>query len=67
MCGVRFVPDMTVADALQLHPKARWVFAAYHLNGCNGCREADRETLEQLASEYKLELTKLLADLNSVL
>ena len=57
---------MTVADALQLHPKARWVFAAWHLGGCTGCDHAHEETLEQIAVEYKLDVAKLLEDLNSV-
>lgn len=55
-----------VADALAMHPKARWVFAAYHLGGCTGCNRAHDETLEQVATGYGLSLDALLADLNSL-
>ena len=56
-----------VADALAMHPKARWVFAAYHVGGCNGCTLASEETLEELARGYGLPLDGLLRDLNSLL
>lgn len=62
-----FMPDMLVADALALHPKARWVFAAYHVGGCNSCERATDETLEQLATGYKIPLDRFLGDLNSLL
>ena len=55
-----------VADALAMHPKARWVFAAYHLGGCNACNLAHGETLEEVARGYGLSLDALLADLNSL-
>jgi hybrid cluster-associated redox disulfide protein len=55
-----------VADALSMHPKARWVFAAYHLGGCNACNLAQEETLEQVAEGYRIPLEQFLADLNSL-
>ena len=61
-----FQPDTIVADALSLHPKARWVFAAYHIGGCCGCDRAAGETLEEVASGYKIPLERLLSDLNSL-
>lgn len=56
-----------VAEALAMHPKARWVFAAYHLGGCNACNLAHEETLEQVAEGYRIPLDGLLRDLNSLL
>ncbi len=61
-----FQPQTVVADALTLHPKARWVFAAYHLSGCRECPRVDDETLEQLATGYGIPLERFLADLNSL-
>ena len=61
-----FSPDTRVAEALQIHPNARWVFAAYHIGGCNGCERAPEETLEEVAHGYGLPLERLLADLNSL-
>jgi hypothetical protein len=55
-----------VADALAMHPKARWVFAAWHLGGCNSCSRVGEETLEQVAEGYGLPLDRFLRDLNSL-
>ena len=62
-----FEPEMKVAEALTLHPSARWVFAAYHIGGCNQCPRSADETLEQVADGYKLPLDRFLRDLNSLL
>jgi hypothetical protein len=62
-----FQPQTVVADALELHPKARWVFAAYHVGGCRQCERSSDETLQQLAEGYQIPLASLLADLNSLL
>ena len=61
-----FRSQTIVADALAMHPKARWVFAAYHLGGCNACNLAHEETLEQVAEGYRISLEGLLADLNGL-
>ena len=61
-----FHPGMTVDEAFSAHPHARWVFAAYHLSGCNGCSRSSAETLAEVAQGYELPLEKLLADLNSL-
>ena len=62
-----FSPETRVAEALRIHPHARWVFAAYHIGGCNGCERSSEETLEQVALGYDLPLERLLADLNALL
>lgn len=64
--GQPFTPETIVADALALHPKARWVFAAYHVGGCNGCDRADAETLGELAVAYEIPLARFLGDLNAL-
>jgi hypothetical protein len=63
----RFVAEMTVNDALALHPNARWVFAAYHIGGCTHCGMSAEETLAQVAHGYALPLERMLADLNALL
>ncbi len=63
----KFEPSMTVRDALELHPKARWVFAAWQLGGCNQCAMVDEETLAEVAEGYRLPLARLLGDLNALL
>ena len=61
-----FEPGTIVADALARHPKARWVFAAYHIGGCNGCERSSGETLQEVATGYGIPLDRLLRDLNSL-
>lgn len=63
----RFEAATIVADALARHPKARWVFAAYHLGGCRDCDRSVDETLEELAAGYQIPLERFLGDLNSLL
>jgi hybrid cluster-associated redox disulfide protein len=57
---------MTVDAALARHPAVRWVFAAYHIGGCDGCSAASNETLAEVAEGYGLDLERLLADLNGL-
>jgi hybrid cluster-associated redox disulfide protein len=64
--GSRFGPSTFVAEALAMHPKVRWVFAAYHLSGCSGCERAGDETLEEVAEGYGIPLERLLGDLNAL-
>ncbi len=66
MMQFMFEPQTVVAEALASHPKARWVFAAYHVGGCSGCSRAADETLEQLADGYRIPLQEFLRDLNSL-
>ena len=61
-----FTKEMTVGDALAAHPHARWVFAAYHLNGCTNCVSRVDETLEEVGVAYGISVEKLLADLNAL-
>jgi len=67
MKSKNFEANMTVGDALALHPDARWVFAAYQIGGCNRCSQVDEETLLEVATGYELPLERLLADLNTLL
>ena len=62
-----FRSQTIVADALAMHPKARWVFAAYHLGGCVECGSASEETLTEVAEGYRLPLPRLIDDLNSLI
>jgi hypothetical protein len=62
----QFVAEMTVAEALALHPHARWVLAAWQLRGCVDCSAREAETLGEVARGYQLPLQRLLADLNGL-
>ena len=62
-----FTADMTVGDALKLHPEANLVLASYHLGGCAHCGINEVETLEQVCSGYGVPIDALLDSLNSLL
>jgi hybrid cluster-associated redox disulfide protein len=65
--GGQFTKEMTVGEAMTLHPNARWVFASYHLGGCSHCAISNEETIEQVAEGYGVPLDALIGDLNSLL
>lgn len=56
----RFSKDMPVADAMALHPRAREVFAAFHLGGCAHCHINAFETIEQVCNAYGVDVNVLL-------
>ena len=62
----RFSAEMTVNAALALDTRAKWVLAAYQIRGCGDCPSSEAETLEHLAAGYKVDLGRLLRDLNSL-
>ncbi len=63
----QFVKEMTIADALQLHPEVGLVLASYHLGGCSHCGINEVETIEQVCMGYGVPIDALLASLNSLL
>ena len=62
-----FSPETRVDEALRIHPNARWVFAAYHIQGCVSCSSSASETLAEVATGYRLPLERMLHDLNALL
>ena len=64
--NAQFRPELTVGEAMALHPNARWVFASYHLGGCSHCAISNEETIAQVAEGYGVPLDKLIDDLNSL-
>ncbi|MHB2015931.1 MAG: DUF1858 domain-containing protein [Candidatus Xenobia bacterium] len=63
----KFTKEMTVGEALALHPEAGMVFASYHLGGCSHCAVSEDETLADVCFGYGLPVEDFLADLNSLL
>ena len=62
-----FRPDMTVAEAMVLHPKASEVFMAFHLGGCSHCSVSSVETIEQVCQAYGVETETLLETLEGLM
>lgn len=61
-----FQADMTVGQAMQLHPRAREVFAGFHLGGCAHCSISEFETIGQICEGYGVPVDMLLGALNGL-
>ena len=61
-----FNPDMSVGEAMQLHPRAREVFAGFHLGGCAHCAISEFETIRQICDGYGVPVEMLISSLNSL-
>ncbi|HMV77980.1 MAG TPA: disulfide oxidoreductase [Leptospiraceae bacterium] len=62
----RFFKEMTVGEAIALHPEAALVFSSYHLGGCSHCSINEIETIEQVCQGYGVEVDVLLDSLNNL-
>ena len=63
----KFIPEMTIGSAMALHPRAREVFAGFHLGGCSHCGIAEFETIQQVCEGYGVPVDPLLDVLNGLL
>jgi hybrid cluster-associated redox disulfide protein len=61
-----FNADMTIGEAMQLHPRAREVFAGFHLGGCSHCSISEFETIRQVCEGYGVPAEMLISSLNSL-
>jgi len=61
-----FNADMTIGAAMQLHPRAREVFAGFHLGGCSHCAISEFETIRQVSEGYGVPVDMLISSLNSL-
>lgn len=62
-----FRPDMPVGEAMEVHPRVREVFAAFHLGGCAHCSINRFETIGQVCAGYGVDVDMLLETLESLL
>jgi len=61
-----FSPDMTIAEALNVHPKVKDVLASFHLGGCSHCAVSDVDTIEGACQSYGIDQKALLQALNQL-
>ena len=61
-----FTPTMTIADALQVHPKVSEVLASFHLGGCSSCAVSDVDTIEGACQTYGIDQAALMGALNGL-
>jgi hybrid cluster-associated redox disulfide protein len=67
MSEKHFTLDMTIAEAMQVHPRAAEVFAAFHLGGCAHCHINTVETLGQVCESYGIDSNTLLEVLEDLM
>ncbi len=65
--GMHFDPDMTIGEAMGVHPKVAEVFAAFHLGGCSNCGISEYETVGQVCMAYGVDLEVMLEVLESLM
>ncbi len=61
---VEFTPEMTVREALLVHPQVEQVLASFHLGGCSHCAVEPGERLVDACQEHGVDLQVLVGNLN---
>jgi hybrid cluster-associated redox disulfide protein len=61
-----FNPKMTIAEALEVHPKVNEVLGSFHLGGCSHCAVSDVDTIEGACQTYGIDQAALMAALNGL-
>jgi hybrid cluster-associated redox disulfide protein len=62
-----FHAGMSVHQAMETHPRAREVFAGFHLGGCSHCGISEFETVGQVCEGYGVPVEQLLETLNGLM
>lgn len=62
-----FSPDMTIAEAMSVHPRVAEVFAAFRLGGCGSCGISQLETIEQVTAGYGVDVDMMLEVLEELM
>jgi hybrid cluster-associated redox disulfide protein len=61
-----FTPKMTIAEAMQVHPKVSEVLASFHLAGCSHCAVSDVDTIEGACQTYGIDQAALMRALEEL-
>ena len=59
-----FTPEMTVREALAIHPQVEQVMAGFHLGGCSHCAVEPDDTLGGICAQHGVDAVMLLSNLN---
>jgi hybrid cluster-associated redox disulfide protein len=57
---LKFSPDMSIADALEMHPRVGELLESFQLGGCSNCAVSDVDTLEGACRSYGIDLAALM-------
>jgi hybrid cluster-associated redox disulfide protein len=64
---LRFEPGMTIAEAMQVHPRVSEVLAGFHLGGCSHCAVSDVDTIEGACQTYGIDQKALMVALGGLI
>jgi hybrid cluster-associated redox disulfide protein len=64
---LKFEPSMTIAEALQVHPRVAEVLANFHLGSCSQCAVSDVDTIEGACQTYGIDQGALMQALNGLI
>lgn len=64
---LKFEPRMTIAEAMQVHPRVGEVLTRFHLSGCSQCAVSDVDTIEGACQTYGIDQNALMRALNGLL
>jgi len=62
----KITKEMTISEVIKKYPKTAFLFIDYGLH-CISCPIAAGETIEEAAKAHRLDLEKLLEDLNKII
>ncbi len=62
-----FDPDMSIGEAMRMHPKVAEVFAAFQLGGCSHCSVGEFETIGQVCAVYGVDVNMLIDVLEEIM
>ncbi|NUM52858.1 MAG: DUF1858 domain-containing protein [Candidatus Hydrogenedentes bacterium] len=62
-----FSLDMTIGEAMSIHPRVAEVFAAFHLGGCSHCGINQYETIGQVCAGYGVDADMLIEVLEGLM
>ena len=64
---LKFEPTMTIAEALQMHPRVAEVLASFNLGGCSQCAVSDVDTIGGACQTYGIDEAALMQALRSLI
>jgi len=64
---LKFIPTMTIAEAMEIHPSVNEVLASFHLGGCSHCAVSDVDTIEGACKTYGVDQKALMLALNNLI
>ncbi len=64
---LKFSPEMTIAEAMEVHPQVVQVLASFHLGGCSHCAVSDVDTIEGACQSYGIDQSALMTALNQLI